>query len=1216
MKNTVFLALLFTLAMGASVASAQHAYTPFTLTPVGTTNVTQNLTGAPAATWLNFTVTCTWSQIAGAPYSSEARLSFTDGGTTTYLNEIAPTTGGASSGATTTLTWTGSFLATFPGGASTLQLRARQTWTGSTATWTNIAVTITTPSSEINVQRSAVNVLHSSTDFIGSGFTAATPANLTYTIQNLSTLAALNIASISTSGTPVNCGVAYGALTPASPIPAGGTNSATFVVTVTPAAAGAFSFTISIDNDDTTGSEDPYLINVAGAVPLTGLQSFDFEGTGGGNNWIVGGTNGALWQRGTPASVGPAAAHGGSECFGTIIAGNYAVNSAQAYLVSPAMLLAGLTSPRLNFWHWMDAEGTTTWWDGGVLQVSTDGTNWTTVSQADAGWVQNGHDKASIVGCGASPGWGGTAAASSTYQGGTNDWREVVLNLFTMSSITLTASNTVTFRFWFGTDTSGNTWPGWYIDDVSITDATAPTITSAAPAAGVLSTAYNHTYTATGNPSTFTWTVTAGALPTGLTLSAGGVISGSPTATGNFTGTVTCANGISPDATQNFNIDINEAPTITNANNTAFVVGTAGSFNFTATGFPATFTWSTASTLPTGVTLSAGGVLSGTPAAGQGGTYNLAIVCSNGISPDANQAFTLTVNEAPTYTNANNSTFVVGAAGSFNFTATGFPATFTWSTASTLPTGVTLSAGGVLSGTPAAGQGGTYNLAIVCSNGISPDANQAFTLTVNEAPTFTSAAPANGTQGVPYTHNYAASGFPATFTFTLTAGTLPTGLTLSGGGALSGTPSAAGNYTGTVTCSNGISPDATQNFNITIAPPGPTIVTSTAGPLALGTTTQGIAGTPSSYTVQGLSLTNDISIMPPTGVEIGLVSGGPYQTTALTLTQSGGAVAVTTIYVRIAASASVGAVSGDIVHTSTSATTQNVSVTGTMNAGIPEINVQRLATNVLDSSTDAIGSVPNGVAQTVTYTIQNLGFGTLNITTTPNLVAISGTVNITSATLTTPPASTVAGGGTSTSTFTITYTVTAAAAFSFDLSIDNNDGDEATYNWTVSGTGASMPEMDVTRSGAVADGGTDALTGAVGGTAVVLSYTITNNGNAALSLTLPVTIGALTNCTCTVTTAPTASVAAAGSTTLVITITPIAAGLFSAPVTIINDDADENPYNWTISGTATTASGGGGGGGGGGDDGGCSTGESNSLWMLAGVLASFALALRLRRKTA
>lgn len=66
-------------------------------------------------------------------------------------------------------------------------------------------------------------------------------------------------------------------------------------------------------------------------------------------------------------------------------------------------------------------------------------------------------------------------------------------------------------------------------------------------------------------------------------------------------------------------------------------------------------------------------------------------------------------------------------------------------------------------------------------------------------------------------------------------------------------------------------------------------------------------------------------MVPPTGVEIGPVSGGPYQTTALTLIQSGGAVAVTTIYVRIAASASgCGSAVGDIVHTSTSATTQNI----------------------------------------------------------------------------------------------------------------------------------------------------------------------------------------------------------------------------------------------------------------------------------------------------
>ena len=71
------------------------------------------------------------------------------------------------------------------------------------------------------------------------------------------------------------------------------------------------------------------------------------------------------------------------------------------------------------------------------------------------------------------------------------------------------------------------------------------------------------------------------------------------------------------------------------------------------------------------------------------------------------QSFTLTVNQAPATTSANNATFTVGTAGTFTVTATGFPApTFTKTGA--LPSGVTLSAAGVLSGTPAAGTGGTY----------------------------------------------------------------------------------------------------------------------------------------------------------------------------------------------------------------------------------------------------------------------------------------------------------------------------------------------------------------------------------------------------------------------------------------------------------------------------------------------------------------------------
>src|SRR5205823_14207370 len=44
-----------------------------------------------------------------------------------------------------------------------------------------------------------------------------------------------------------------------------------------------------------------------------------------------------------------------------------------------------------------------------------------------------------------------------------------------------------------------------------------------------------------------------------------------------------------------------------------------------------------------------------------------------------------------------------------------------------------------LSGTPAVGQGGVYSFTIKASNGVAPDATQNFTLTVNEAPSITSA---------------------------------------------------------------------------------------------------------------------------------------------------------------------------------------------------------------------------------------------------------------------------------------------------------------------------------------------------------------------------------------------------------------------------------------------------------------------------------------------
>jgi len=87
-----------------------------------------------------------------------------------------------------------------------------------------------------------------------------------------------------------------------------------------------------------------------------------------------------------------------------------------------------------------------------------------------------------------------------------------------------------------------------------------------------------------------------------------------------------------------------------------------------------------------------------------------------------------------------------------------------------------------------------------------------------------------------------------------------------------------------------------------------------------------------SFTVEGSNLTNDITVTPPSNWEISLTSGGTFQTSALTLTQSGGSVASTTIYTRMVSGLlnANSPFNGDIACAGSGATTQNVAVDGTV----------------------------------------------------------------------------------------------------------------------------------------------------------------------------------------------------------------------------------------------------------------------------------------------
>ncbi|HUY96392.1 MAG TPA: putative Ig domain-containing protein, partial [Verrucomicrobiae bacterium] len=441
----------------------------------------------------------------------------------------------------------------------------------------------------------------------------------------------------------------------------------------------------------------------------------------------------------------------------------------------------------------------------------------------------------------------------------------------------------------------------------------SPAITSANNATFTDGSSSSVTVTTTGYP-TPSLSKNAQALPAGISFTDNGngtaTIGGTPASTGTYSFVITATNTYDPSGvTQAFTLTVGSAPTISSDSSTTFQTGQSGTFTVTTTGSPTPSLSDNGATLPGGVTFTDNGngtaTLAGTPAAGSGGSYSFTITASNGFSPNATQTFVLTVDQAPTVTSAANTTLTVGASGTFTVTTGGYPSGsgITLTQSGALPSGVTFTDNGngtgTLAGTPAAGTGGTYTFTITAANGVSPNAVQTFLLSIDEPPTITSGGSATFTAGAPgsvtVTTNATAYPVPALSE----SGALPSGVTFTDNGdgtaTLAGTPAATtgGPYPLALTAANGVSPNGTQSFTLTIneSPTFTCAATTTFTVGTAGTFTVQTAGTPTAVVTETGTLPGGVTFID-NGNGSGTLSGTPAAgtggTSTLTLSASNG----------------------------------------------------------------------------------------------------------------------------------------------------------------------------------------------------------------------------------------------------------------------------------------------------------------------------------------
>ena len=313
---------------------------------------------------------------------------------------------------------------------------------------------------------------------------------------------------------------------------------------------------------------------------------------------------------------------------------------------------------------------------------------------------------------------------------------------------------------------------------------------------GTLGGTYNNTITASGGVGPYTFAVTSGTVPTGLTLNSDGTWSGTTDANGTFNFTVTATDSNGCTGSQAYTVNVTCPFMIFSpASLPDGTQGVAYSQTVTATNGVAPIVYSlSAGALPAGLTLNPStGQISGTPTTLGTSTFTIGAVDANGCT--GAQTYSITINfpcVTLVFSPATLPDGTVGVAYSQTVTATNGSAPITYSVSSgALPAGLSLnSANGDITGTPTTVETANFTISAVDNNGCT--GSQAYSITIDSACVplvFSPTTLPDGTVGTAYSQTVTATNGTAPITYSVSAGALPAGLSLdTSTGDITGTP--------------------------------------------------------------------------------------------------------------------------------------------------------------------------------------------------------------------------------------------------------------------------------------------------------------------------------------------------------------------------------------------------------------------------------------------